>query len=184
MRRNNKGFTLVELLAVIVILAVIMIIATQQVNGLIKKSRMSSFNDSVGVAVKTAKIFIADENLTQDRLRRGIDYSSNEYEIYLSNLSNGNYVIVGVAKPSGKFGKVESSVEGFARNNNYCYVTTGSTKAIAVELAKLDGEQNPNGSLSALENFELKDEDGNKILTIKCDSGSSNQTDDSGDETE
>ena len=30
--KNKKGFTLVELLAVIVVLAIIMVIATQQVN--------------------------------------------------------------------------------------------------------------------------------------------------------
>ena len=96
MKKNNKGFTLVELLAVIVILAVIMIIATQQVNDLIKKSRMSSFNDSVGVAVKTAKIFIADENLTQARLRNGMDYSTNEYEIYLAQLINYFNKIYGI----------------------------------------------------------------------------------------
>jgi len=143
MKRNNKGFTLVELLAVIVILAVIMIIATQQVNGLIKKSRMSSFNDSVGVAVKTAKIFIADENLTQERLRNGMDYSTNEYEIFLITPETGNYILVGAAKSEGKFGKVEASTEGFSPNNNFCY-SNGNTeysKIIAVELDRVTGKQ-------------------------------------------
>ena len=42
MKKNSKGFTLVELLAVIVVLAVIMVIATTQVNATIKKSRANS----------------------------------------------------------------------------------------------------------------------------------------------
>ena len=44
---SKKGFTLVELLAVIVILAVIMVIATTQINNIIKKSRGEAFYESV-----------------------------------------------------------------------------------------------------------------------------------------
>lgn len=167
MKKNNKGFTLVELLAVIVILAVIMIIATQQVNDLIKKSRMSSFNDSVGVAVKTAKIFIADENLTQKRLRNGMDYSVNEYEVYLTNDAEGHYLLIGAAKEEGKFGKVRYNTDGFKASEKFCYVEdTGDSaysRLIVVKLDKVTGKQSkPN-----VETIMLKDNDGNDIRTIK-----------------
>lgn len=165
MKKNNKGFTLVELLAVIVILAVIMIIATQQVNDLIKKSRMSSFNDSVGVAVKTAKIFIADENLTQKRLRNGMDYSANEYEVYLTtNPNNGNYLLIGAAKEEGKFGKVRYNTDGFKASEKYCYVeenigVEGYSRLIVVELDKVTGKQSkPN-----VESATIYKEDGTTV---------------------
>ena len=40
--KNKKGFTLVELLAVIVVLAIIIVIATISVNKQIKKSRKNA----------------------------------------------------------------------------------------------------------------------------------------------
>ena len=44
---KNKGFTLVELLAVIVILAVISLIATPMILGVVEEAKKSSFKDSV-----------------------------------------------------------------------------------------------------------------------------------------
>jgi len=44
---NKKGFTLVELLAVIVILAIIAVISAPIINGIIEDSRMSAFKSSV-----------------------------------------------------------------------------------------------------------------------------------------
>ena len=43
MIRNNKGFTLLELLAVIVILAIIMIIAIPAVSNTLEMTRKKSF---------------------------------------------------------------------------------------------------------------------------------------------
>ena len=51
---NKKGFTLVELLAVIVILAVILIIAIPQVTETIKVSRINAMKSSTKLISKEA----------------------------------------------------------------------------------------------------------------------------------
>ena len=48
---NKKGFTLVELLAVIVILGVLLLIAVPSVNNIINNSRKKAFLSQVKLAV-------------------------------------------------------------------------------------------------------------------------------------
>lgn len=60
---NKKGFTLVELLAVIVILGVIMLIAIPSVGTIIKNSRENSFVSSGKMYISTAQNYVAGENL-------------------------------------------------------------------------------------------------------------------------
>ena len=52
---NTKGFTLVELLAVIMVLAIIMGIAIQSVQRIIKNNRRDSFVSSVDMVVEAAE---------------------------------------------------------------------------------------------------------------------------------
>ena len=60
--KNKKGFTLVELLAVIVVLAIIMVIATQQVSNTIKKSRANSYFETVQSIRKGMQTACANDN--------------------------------------------------------------------------------------------------------------------------
>ncbi|MDD4036333.1 MAG: prepilin-type N-terminal cleavage/methylation domain-containing protein [Bacilli bacterium] len=53
---NKKGFTLVELLAVIVILAIILVIAVPNVLGIINKSRNDSFISTARMMVSAARL--------------------------------------------------------------------------------------------------------------------------------
>ena len=57
--RNEKGFTLVELLAVIVILAVIALIATPIILGLINESRQKAAADSAWGTIKAVELAYA-----------------------------------------------------------------------------------------------------------------------------
>ncbi len=76
---NKKGFTLVELLAVIVILAVIMVIATQQVNKAIKKSRGNAFYETVQSIRKSAQTVCAmDNTISTASLKENVDYSEDD----------------------------------------------------------------------------------------------------------
>ena len=73
---NKKGF------AVIVVLAIIMVIATQQVNSTIKKSRANTFVESMQTVVKSAKMVWAQENkLDQESLKNEVDLSDADYDL-------------------------------------------------------------------------------------------------------
>ena len=59
----KKGFTLVELLAVVVILAIILAIAIPTITGLIEQSKKNSFDSSVKLLIKTAQMKVLENSL-------------------------------------------------------------------------------------------------------------------------
>ena len=68
---KKKGFTLVELLAVIVILAVIILIATPMILGVIEKTKKSAFEQSLNGVIKGAELYqtqsLINNNLNECR---------------------------------------------------------------------------------------------------------------------
>ena len=71
--KKKKGFTLVEILAVIVILAVILVIAVPRITDVIKKARLSSLES-------TSKLIVnqAEKKYTEN-------YVNEEEDIYEKN---------------------------------------------------------------------------------------------------
>lgn len=61
---NKKGFTLVELLAVIVILAVILTIAVPNMFKIINKSKEDTYNNQVTMIIDAAKKYVVTEEVT------------------------------------------------------------------------------------------------------------------------
>lgn len=107
-KMNKKGFTLVELLAVIVVLAIIMVIATQQVNSTIKKSRGNSFYETAQSIRKSMQTVCATDNqISTDTLNAAIEASDVTVKV-ISDAGNSGlqseygYVTV-EANPGGKF---------------------------------------------------------------------------------
>ena len=105
---NKKGFTLVELLAVIVVLAIIMVIATTQITGVIKKNTVNSFSSSLDVVAKAAKMAYTQEleNLEQSDIEAGVDYDTSQYTISYSKNSD-NVCIISAA--GGKFDNMDEN---------------------------------------------------------------------------
>lgn len=62
---NKKGFTLVELLAVIVIMVIIALIATPIVLGVIDKAKRGAFEDSVKVSSRQIELYLFKNGLTK-----------------------------------------------------------------------------------------------------------------------
>lgn len=135
---NKKGFTLVELLVVIVILAVIMVITIPTVLGSMNKAKQSAFNTIGETMIKylesnyqnckigNKEIAKFDEDLfdinnncelqsgnLSEKLIVNSGYSTDDIEtVEINNLGDGKFSVMLSPKSSGKF----SSVNTFAYN--------------------------------------------------------------------
>lgn len=132
--KNKKGFTLVELLAVIVVLAIIMVIATTQITGVIKKNTVDSFRSSLDVVAKQAKTAYLQygESVTADNIADGVDYDKSQYTITLETKTvdgkdETQVCITSVAK--GKFDNMD---------DKYFSTGTGDSKKLDTGWSKKD----------------------------------------------
>lgn len=89
---NKKGFTLLELLAVIVILAIIALITIPQIIGVIDKSKKSAFIDSAYGIIEAGKLYYMDNMSGKD--------ASPRYDF---KISEGAFVLEGNTKEKLKF---------------------------------------------------------------------------------
>ena len=106
MKKNKKGFTLVELLAVIVILAVILIIAMPKITDVIKNSKIASFESSAKtIAAQAEKKKMENEildNTNPINCNNLVKLSNSDYiscSIYFDSNNNALVTLYG----SGKF---------------------------------------------------------------------------------
>lgn len=81
---NNKGFTLVELLAVIVILASISLIVMSSISASLEKRDEKECEEQIELAKNAAKIYFSLNNCT-------ISVSGDSCDVNISILKNGHY---------------------------------------------------------------------------------------------
>ena len=86
--KNKKGFTLVELLAVIVILALIMSIAIVSMTGIMENARYSSFNDTARSIINGVR----SQLLAANELRDGSYYFDEKVLENTGNLPFGSKI--------------------------------------------------------------------------------------------
>lgn len=112
--KKNKGFTLVELLGVIILLGVIAVIITPNILKLEKKSEKELFEDSVNALIRGAQMYYANNdfinyptngiaaNSEELNVKNNEDLTSgtiklvNDEYFYADNVSNGKYCANGV----------------------------------------------------------------------------------------
>ncbi|MGM0841871.1 MAG: type II secretion system protein [Bacillota bacterium] len=73
MRENERGYTLVELLAVIVILGIIAVIAVLAINNLIEKSKKQAFVANA-LTMKSSAQYYAKDAMLQEKVTGKITY--------------------------------------------------------------------------------------------------------------
>ncbi|MBQ1812693.1 MAG: BspA family leucine-rich repeat surface protein [Bacilli bacterium] len=112
--KNKEGFTLVELLAVIVILAVILIIAIPQITNTIKTTRLKSIEDSAKlIATNAEKDYLAQQTINQNYNVTSIPCSdvaklSNDYSsCSITYDSNGVATVTLKGKKNSKFSNIK-----------------------------------------------------------------------------
>lgn len=137
--KNNKGFTLVELLAVVVVLAIIVVLALTKIKNSVKKGNQDAI-------VANGLVFIKAVNDEASQSRITNKYIDDEYSVsslYSMGLSltgtkpDGGYVVIengevvsGCLSYKGEYAKIEQGVVSYSKScdlsQDYTYAYLGS----------------------------------------------------------
>ncbi len=98
--KNKKAFTLIELLAVILILAVILAVVTPSVLSFLQSSKQKAYDTSINKIIEAARIYVAS-NIKDFK---DIDY----YEMSLDELCSSDYLDCPIINP-----KNDEELNGF-----------------------------------------------------------------------
>ena len=116
MRRNNKGFTLVELLAVIVIMGILMMIAIPSVTRTIENSRKDTFIDIAKSYGNAARTLWTSDNLTCDGVvSSAVD--DGDYYILINSKEGAKESLPVLVDQGGKSSWGNRDVNGYVRVN-------------------------------------------------------------------
>jgi len=111
MKRKEKGFTLVELIAVIILLGIIALIAIPTVNELLKEARMSAFEDTAYGLVRAGTLYYQHQEL-RDEVTSNITFTFPEatgLEVSGKKPSSGTMVV-----------DIDGNVSLAVSNGRYC----------------------------------------------------------------
>ncbi|HPF83726.1 MAG TPA: prepilin-type N-terminal cleavage/methylation domain-containing protein, partial [Bacilli bacterium] len=90
--KKNKGFTLIELMATILILGVISLIAVLIINNIIRTVKQEAFRDSTYGYVKAASNYYVVEDGKGNFSAKTIKYTNKKADLNILNLQSQSYV--------------------------------------------------------------------------------------------
>ena len=124
--KKKNGFTLVELLAVIVILAIILVIAIPQIVKTIDAARLGAFRSTAKLLLSQAdKQKLIDETLTLEGTATPKSYTSNSECDALAELNDTDYGTCTITYDTDHY---KLSLQGLGKFANYsCTNATSST---------------------------------------------------------
>ena len=141
---NKKGYTLMEVLAVIVILGIVATITTALIGNLIQDAKKNAFRESVFSAMRA--------------------YQNEESKGHFEDLGEVNITELPISNNPIKSGKVKRNVNNEivvinATNNVYC--ANGSRNNLTIVLGECPEESNENEEDNQEENSENNNETNN-----------------------
>ena len=99
---NNKGFTLVEVIAVVVILSVLSLLIVPSISGLLNRSKENSYNDLINSIKLSCEQYIND-----NRYNISIGSCNNDIcfvkDVYVSSLVENGYLTPSGTDDSGDY---------------------------------------------------------------------------------
>ena len=120
--KNEKGFTLVELLAIIVILAIIALIATPIILNTIENSRKGSAQDSAWATIEATKLAYAEYLATNAAAspNSSVSFNSEGKGCVAGNVSSGCVSVnLSGTKPRGGTLTLDSNTGDYTISTSY-----------------------------------------------------------------
>ena len=131
---NRKGFTLIELIAVIVMISLIMVIVVPNILDIVSESKETSYNTLVKNIVTSAKTYY--EECEYGDLSNGTKYGSYACEINnntitttLGTLANTGMLTVSDIDPNNKDKKVVLDPRDTTKDMSACQITITKVKS-------------------------------------------------------
>ncbi len=128
MKKNNKGFSLVELIVVIAIMAILAAVAIPTFAGFITKANQAadeSFANDIEYAVELA---LAAENVTVTRINVVMDSTSKKVETVTYIVGSTEYLVMGTkANTTAADTDIQAMIEGsLDKNYELKSITSGT----------------------------------------------------------
>lgn len=124
MRKNNKGFTMVEMLAVVTIMGILTMVAVPRIYKYVTKTRQQSMETMFKSVYEASENYIMKENVTLTTTG-----STNKTTITVDQLVNGQYLDPLIDPNGGGSNKCNGKVEVTRKNTasnifDYSYKVT------------------------------------------------------------
>jgi type IV pilus assembly protein PilA len=133
--KNNKGFSLVELIIVIAIMAVLIGVLAPQYLKYVEKSRVSSDKQSVASVVEAVNTVLTDESVYDTNINSGsVSFSD-------SGLSGNDAVTTAVKSVVGDFKLQSKTYKGKTYSVGFAFNSTDSTWSVSSVEEVLGGGQ-------------------------------------------
>ena len=149
--KNKKGFTLVELLAVIVILALIMSVAVVSMSSVMDSARRSTMKETAAQIIAGVRQQLTLANKLYDDKVQGMDYTQGVYYFFTKGLLEkggsdaplgGTYSIIEVSASGpklavGSAANIKTNVGSYVKEGSALYRVKGTVSGTTVANAKI-----------------------------------------------